>query len=148
PGISPWMWRDPMMFFGLLAGGHVLQRAFRAGQRAYRYAAAILLLLQVIQQWFLLCAPTLDEPRQRADKLQFYRHQTHAFGLGRVLVDNAQRFGPRIYLSRDVDKVMQGNLSSDGIHLSSDVVLLGLNPVNGWFKTVSVAVMQPPMALM
>jgi hypothetical protein len=43
---------------------------------------------------------------------------------------------------------MQGNLSSDGIHLSSDLVLLGLNPVNGWFKNVSVAVMQPPMALM
>jgi len=148
PGISPWMWRDPMMFFGLLAGGHMLQRALRAPQRAYRYAAAILLLLQIIQQWFLLAAPTLDEPRQRADKLQFYRHQGHAFGLARVLVDHAQRFGPRIYQSREVDKVMQGNLSSDGIHLSSDLVLLGLNPVNGWFKNVSVAVMQPPMALM
>ena len=148
PGISPFTFRDPMVFFGLLAGGHVLQRAFRARQRAYRYAAAILLLLQVIQQWFLLAAPTLDEPRRRADKLQFYRHQGHAVELARVLVDNAQRFGPRIYLSRDVDKVMQGNLSSDGIHLSSDLVLLGLNPVNGWFKNVSVAVMQPPMALM
>jgi hypothetical protein len=148
PGISPFTFRDPMVFFGLLAGGRVLQRAFQAPQRGYRYAAAILLLLQVIQQWFLLAAPTLDEPRQRADKLQFYRHQRHAVGLGRVLVDNAQRFGPRIYLSRDVDKVMQGNLSSDGIHLSSDLVLLGLNPVNGWFKNVSVAVMQPPMALM
>jgi hypothetical protein len=148
PGVSPFSFRDPMVFFGLLAGGHVLQRAFRARQRAYRYAAAILLLLQVIQQWFLLAAPTLDEPRQRADKLQFYRHQGHAFGLGRVLVDNAQRFGPRIYLSRDVDRVMQGNLSSDGIHLSSDLVLLGLNPVNGWFKNVSLAVMQPPMSLM
>ena len=148
PGISPWMWRDPMMFFGLLAGGQMLQRALRAPQRAYRYAAALLLLLQVIQQWFLFAAPALDQPRQRADKLQFYRHQGHAFGLARVLVDHAQRFGPRIYLSRDVDKVMQGNLSSDGIHLSSDLVLLGLNPVNGWFKNVSVAVMQPPMALM
>jgi len=126
----------------------MLQRALRAPQRAYRYAAALLLLLQVIQQWFLFAAPALDQPRQRADKLQFYRHQGHAFGLARVLVDHAQRFGPRIYLSRDVDKVMQGNLSSDGIHLSSDLVLLGLNPVNGWFKNVSVAVMQPPMALM
>jgi hypothetical protein len=148
PGISPWLFRDPMVFFGLLAGGHMLQRALRAGHRSYRYAAAILLLLQVLQQWFLLIAPTLDEPRQRADKLQFYRYQGHAFGLARVLVDNAQRFGPRIYLSPDVDKVMRGNLSSDGIHFSSDLVLLGLNPVNGWFKNVSLAVMQPPMALM
>src|ERR1044071_5773528 len=101
-----------------------------------------------MQQWYLLAAPVLDQPRQRADKLQFYRHQGHPVGLGRVLVDEARRFGPRIYLSRDVDKVMQGNLSSDGIHLSSDLVLLGLNPVNGWFKSVSVAAMQPPMALM
>ena len=148
PGISPFTFRDPMVFFGLLAGGHMLQRAFQARQSRYRYAAATVLLLQVTQQWFLLAAPVLDEPQQRAEKLQFYRHQGHAVGLGRVLVDIAGRFGPRIYLSRDVDKVMQGNLSSDGIHLSSDLVLLGLNPVNGWFKNVSVAVMQPPMALM
>ena len=146
PGISPWTFRDPMVFFGLLAGGHVLQRAFRAPQRAYRYAAAILLLLQVIQQSYVL--PLLWEPRERADKLQFYRYQGHPFGLGRVLVDQAARFGPRIYLSAVVDKVMQGNLSSDGIHFSSDLVLLGLNPVNGWFKNVSVTVMQPPMAFM
>ena len=148
PGISAFTFRDPMIFFSLLAGGHMLQRALGAQQRTYRYAAALLLLLQIVQQWFLLAAPTLDEPRQRADKLEFYRHQGHAVGLGRVLVDNAQRFGPRIYLSRDVDKVIQGNLSSDGIHLSSDLILIGLNPVNGWFKNVSVAVMQPPMGLM
>ncbi len=148
PGMAPFTFRDPTLFFGLLAGGHVLQRALQNRESAYRYAAGILLLLQAMQQWFLLAAPTLDQPRQRADKLQFYRYQGHPVGLGRVLVDEARRFGPRIYLSRDVDKVMQGNLSSDGIHLSSDLVLLGLNPVNGWFKSVSVAAMQPPMALM
>jgi hypothetical protein len=147
PGISPWTFRDPIVFFGLLAGGHVLQRAFQSPQRAYRYAAATLLLLQAVQQWYVLPRTLLWEPRQRADKLQFYRYQRHAVGLGRVLVD-AARYGPRIYLSALVDKVMQGNLSSDGIHLSSDLVLLGLNPVNGWFKNVSVTVMQPPMALM
>jgi hypothetical protein len=52
------------------------------------------------------------------------------------------------YLSRDVDKVMQGICRRTAFHLSSDLVLLGLNPVNGWFKSVSVAAMQPPMALM
>ncbi|HKE95463.1 MAG TPA: hypothetical protein VKB34_14210 [Povalibacter sp.] len=148
PGISPWTFRDPIVFFGLLAAGHVLQRAFQARERAYRYAAAILLLLQIIQQWYALPRTQLWEPRERADKLQFYRYQGHPFGLGRLLVDQAARFGPRIYLSREVDTVMRGNLSSDGIHFSSDLVLLGLNPVNGWFKNVSVAVMQPPMALM
>jgi len=137
-----------MLFFGLLAGSRVLEYALRAPRRVYRYGAATLLLLQVAQQWYLLPGPIVSEPRGRADKLQFYRHQRHPVGLGRVLVDEAARFGPRIYLSALVDKVMQGNLSADGIHLSSDLVLLGLNPVNGWFKNVSVTVMQPPMALM
>jgi hypothetical protein len=43
---------------------------------------------------------------------------------------------------------MHGRLSSDGVHFSSDLVLLGLNPVNGWFKNVSMDVMEPPVALM
>jgi hypothetical protein len=148
PAVALWMFRDPISFFGLLAGGRVLDRALRAPRPAYRYGAAALLLLQVVQQWYVLPRAILPEPRKRADKLQFYRYQGHPFGLGRVLVEQARRFGPRIYLSADVDKVMQGNLSSDGIHFSSDLVLLGLNPVNGWFKNVSVAVMQPPMSLM
>jgi hypothetical protein len=148
PGLSPWMFRDSMLFFGLLAGGWVLQRALRGPQLAYRYGAILLVLLQVVQQWHVATKPSLIEPPRRAYKLQFYRYQGHPFGLGRVLVDEANRFGPRIYLSPLVDYVLHGNLSSDGLHFSSDMVLLGLNPVNGWFKNVSVAVMQPPMAFM
>jgi hypothetical protein len=148
PGLSPWMFRDSMLFFGLLAGGWVLQRALRGPQPAYRYGAVLLVLLQVVQQWHVATEPSLVEPPKRAYKLQFYRYQRHPFGLGRILVDEAKRFGPRVYLSPLVDYVFHGNLSSDGLHFSSDMVLLGLNPINGWFKNVSVVVMQPPMSFM
>ena len=148
PAVSPWLFRDSMAFFGLLAGGWVLQRAFRGPQLAYKCAAALLVLLQVVQQWYVLPRASVPEVARRGDKLQFYRYQGHPFGLGRILVEDAKRFGPRIYLSPLVDYAMHGNLSSEGVHFSSDLVLLGLNPVNGWFKNVSVVVMQPPMSFM
>jgi len=148
PAVSPWIFRDSMEFFGLLAGGWMLQQAFRRPQLAYRCGAALLVLLQAVQQWYVLPRLSIPEVARRADKLQFYRYQGHPFGLGRILVEDAKRFGPRIYLSPLVDYAMHGNLSSDGIHFSSDLVLLGLNPVNGWFKNVSVVVMQPPMSFM
>jgi hypothetical protein len=100
PGLSPWMFRDSMLFFGLLAGGWVLQRALRGPQLAYRYGAILLVLLQVVQQWHVATKPSLIEPPRRAYKLQFYRYQGHPFGLGRVLVDEANRFGPRIICRR------------------------------------------------
>jgi len=148
PAVSPWIFRDSMEFFGLLAGGWVLQQAFRSPRLAYRCGATLLVLLQVVQQWYVLPRASVPEVARRGDKLQFYRYQGHPFGLGRILVEDAKRFGPRIYLSPLVDYAMHGNLSSDGIHFSSDLVLLGLNPVNGWFKNVSVVVMQPPMSFM
>jgi hypothetical protein len=148
PAVSPWIFRDSMEFFGLLAGGWVLQQAFRSPQLAYRCGAALLVLLQAVQQWYVLPRLSVPEVARRGDKLQFYRYQGRPFGLGRILVEDAKRFGPRIYLSPLVDYAMHGNLSSDGIHFSSDLVLLGLNPVNGWFKNVSVTVMQPPMSFM
>ena len=148
PALGPWQFRDPLLFFGLLAGGCVFQRALQAPQPAHRYAAATLLLLQTAQQMYVLPRSSLAELRGHDGRLLFYRYQGHPFGLGRVLVDQARRFGPRVYLSPEVEKAMRGTLSSDGVHFSSDLVLLGLNPVNGWFKNVSMTVMQPPPLLM
>ena len=148
PAVSPWIFRDSMEFFGLLAGGWMLQQALRSPQVIYRCGAVLLVLIQVVQQWHVLPRQSVPELAARGDRLQFYRHQRHPFGLGSILVGEATRFGPRVYLSPLVDQVMHGYLSADGIHFSSDLVLLGLNPVNGWFKNVSVTVMQPPMSFM
>jgi hypothetical protein len=144
PAVGNWLFRDPMLFFGLLAGGALLQSGMRG---RFQTAALVLLGLQVVQQYVVM-RPNVNEIRGRHPQLLFYRYQGQAVGLGRVLVDRAAQFGPRLYLSPDVDAAMRGRLSADGIHFSSDLVLLGLNPVNGWFKNVSMAAFYPPESLM
>ena len=144
PAMSTWLFRDPMLFFGVLAGGTLLQSASFG---RFRTGATLLLALQVVQQYVVM-APEIRTARGRNPDLLFYRHQGQAVGLGRVLVDRAAQFGPRLYLSPEVDRAMRGRLSADGIHFSSDLILLGLNPVNGWFKNVSMAAFHPPDSLM
>jgi hypothetical protein len=93
PAVGPWLFRDPMVFFGLLAGGSVLQTMLRTPRPAFRYGAVMLLLLQILQQAYVLPWPTPWSVRR--GNLMFYRYQGHPFGLGRVLVDEAKR-GPRV----------------------------------------------------
>ncbi len=143
PAIGNWLFGDPMTFFGLFAAGSVLQWAVRGPSRRYRHAAVFLILLQLVQQGVVIMWPNFVSLLAHRGDLLFYRYQGHAFGLGRTLVDHARRFGPRLYLSREVERAMYADLSVDGVHFSSDLVLLGLNPVNGWFKNVSMAVALP-----
>ena len=144
PAVSNWLFRDPMLFFGLLAGGALLQAAMR-GQ--YRAAAVFIVVVQLAQQYAVM-HPGIADARGVHPDLLFYRYQGQPVGLGRTLVDRAAQFGPRLYLSPDVDGKMRGRLSADGIHFSPDLLLLGLNPVNGWFKNVSMAAFYPPESLM
>jgi hypothetical protein len=144
PAVSNWVFRDPMLFFGLLAGGALLQSAIRG---RFGMAAALLVLLQIVQQYAVM-HPDIRAAANRNPELLFYRYQGQAVGLGRLLVDRAAQFGPRLYLSPEVDAAMRGDLSADGIHFSSDLILLGLNPVNGWFKNVSMTALYPPESLM
>jgi hypothetical protein len=144
PAVSNWSFRDPMLFFGLLAGGALFQSALRG---RFVMVAALLVLLQMVQQYAVM-QPRIREASSRNPDLLFYRYQGQAVGLGRLLVDRAAQFGPRLYLSPEVDAAMRGDLSHDGIHFSSDLILLGLNPVNGWFKNVSMAAFHPPDSLM
>jgi hypothetical protein len=144
PAVSNWAYRDPMLFFGLLAAGALLQAAMRG---RYRTAAVVVLVVQLAQQCGAMY-PSIVAARNHNPDLLFYRYQGHAVGLGKTLVDRAAEFGPRFYLSPEVDRAMRGDLSADGIHFSSDLALLGLNPVNGWFKNVSMAAFHPPDSLM
>jgi hypothetical protein len=43
---------------------------------------------------------------------------------------------------------MHGTLSPAGVHFSSDLVLIGLNPVNAWFKNVAMGAIYPPASMM
>ena len=140
-----WLFRDPMIFFGLMAAGPVLQRMYESSSaRPWVWG---LLLVQVAQQSATIW-PAVENWREHQGRLQFYQHQGHREGLANLLVDRAGRFGKRLYLSEDVRTLMRGSLSRHGIHVVTDLVFLGLNPINAWFKGVSMDRLYPSWALM
>jgi hypothetical protein len=141
-----WLFRDPMIFFGLLAAGFALQTGLdRTPQR--RGAIGILLALQLVQQMATMSVGFLNYYADR-DRLQFYRHQGRPVGLGQAMLDHAHRYGKRIYFSEDARELSRGSLSYLGVHFLTDFVFLGLNPINGWFKNVSMDELAPSYALM
>jgi hypothetical protein len=145
PAVGGYLFRDGITFFSVLLAGAVIQRGFGHHRALVRGAALALVLLQVFQQYSLVGGHYFAD---RGNGLLFYRYQEHPVRLARVLVDRAAEYGPRVYFSELVDEYTRGNLSPDGIHFSSDLVLHGLNPVNGWFKNVSMTTLYPPEALM
>jgi hypothetical protein len=147
PAVGAYLFRDGITFFGLLVAAHAFQRGIRSTRPLVQAAALLLVLVQSVQQAALVL-PNFVDVTARGDRLLFYRYQDRPSGLARVLVDSAARYGSRVYLSPAVDRRMRMGFSADGIHFSSDLVLHGLNPVNGWFKNVSMAALYPPVLLM
>jgi hypothetical protein len=80
--------------------------------------------------------------------LEFYRDQRHPVGIARTLLQHANAFGPRLYLSLRAQLLARGALSPYGIHEVTDLVFLGLNPINGYFKSVSMDRIHPSLSLM
>jgi hypothetical protein len=140
-----WLFRDPMLLFGLMAGGLVLQRLYDS--RTLRPVAWGLVVLQVAQQSVTIWPAALNW-RDHDGRLQFYAHQGRRDGLAGLLVERAGRYGTRLYLAEDVRTLMRGSLSRHGIHVVTDLVFLGLNPVNAWFKGVSMDRLYPSWGLM
>ena len=125
----------------------MLQRGLSSGG-AWQAAALLLLAVQIVHQGVAITAPGVGELVRHEGPFLFYKYQGHAVGLGTLLVEQARRFGPRVYLSPGVNDIMRGRLSGDGVHFSSDLVFLGLNPVNGWFKNVSMDRLAPASLIM
>jgi hypothetical protein len=142
-----WYFRDAMVLFGLLAGGLVVQRA--ADAMAGKRVASLRLLaaVQLAQQGALVWVAAGNVVAFR-DHMQFYRHQGQPAGLGAVLAAAARAHGSRLYVSEDVRNRLRGRLSADGIHVITDLSLLGLDPVNGWFKNISMDALYPSSILM
>jgi hypothetical protein len=147
PAVGGYLFRDGITFFSLLLAGRALQAWISSPRAVLRVAAIGAVVLQLFQQTAIE-ASSFTALSQQANALLFYRHQGHPVGLARVLVDRAAQYGSRVYLSPIVNGSMRRDFSADGIHFSSDLVLHGLSPVNGWFKNVSMAALYPPYALM
>jgi hypothetical protein len=142
-----WLFRDPMIFFAILAGGVWLQRAVDTFRPAWKMAIVCCVMMQVVQQGIAVW-PGLLSVVQQSRSLDFYRHQYHAVGIGEVITQRAASYGSRLYISEEVLERMRGQLSRDGLHSVTDLVFLGVNPVNASFKTVSMDQIYPSRALM
>ena len=140
-----WLFRDPMFLFGILAAGPVLQRAMDAPHAWLRKLALGLLVLQSFQQWQAI----------RPAVVQYFgnRHSGQFAAPGPLdLVKTIDRhtpsYGKRIYLSLRAQRLARGQLTDLGIFVVTDLALRGLNPVNAWFKTVSMDRLYPSMWFM
>ena len=142
-----WMFRDPMVLFGLLAGGAALQHGLDSPRRRWQIVILLLLAAQLLQQAAAV-RPAFVQVVGRGGPLLFYRHQQAPFGLARLLATRAGTFGPRLYVSEAVRRQLRGNLSPLGVHFITDLVVFGLNPINGWFKNVSMDRLHPSQQLM
>jgi len=148
--VSPsggWLFKDPLVILALLASIPWLQRQLDHPRRWRQRLALVLVIAQVGQQAATIWPGVHDFYLARG-RLDFYRHLGTPFGLGADIIAAAETNGRRIYLSPQLDSWTRGQLSSIGLYSSSDLALLGLNPVNGWFKGVSMDHISPSAMLM
>jgi hypothetical protein len=142
-----WQFRDPMVFFGLLAAAVTIASALRQHRHAIRVAVGVLIVVQIAQQSVVVgkyLRGYLDQP----GAMGFYRDQGHPTGFGAIVVRHAEQYGRRIYLSDAAHQLSRGFLAPSGIYVPTDYALLGLNPVNGWFKNISMDRLYPSPMLM
>ena len=141
-----WLFRDPMVFFGLLTAAAVVPVALDAPGRLRQIALA-LVALQVGQQ-VIVVSRELKDPWRGVTQLEWYKHQRQPYGVGAAMVRAANRYGKRVYFSPAATDLSRGYLSRAGVHAVTDYALLGLNPVNVWFKNVSMDRIHPSWVLM
>jgi hypothetical protein len=142
-----WVFRDPMVFFGLLAAILTITSVLQRRSHAMRVAIGLLVVVQIAQQSAIIgrdIRPYLDGRRV----LRFYRDQGTPTGFGAIVVRLAAEHGTRIYLSNNAHQLSRGFLTPSGIYVPTDYALLGLNPVNGWFKNISMDRFYPSPMLM
>jgi len=137
-----WFFRDPMVFFGLLAAGVALQRGIDARHTRWPLIAVALIAAQLVQQGAAL-RPSFEVLANQVGPLHFYRYQQAPVRLAALLSDRARTYGPRLYTSEAVRQRLRGRMADLGIHSITDLVLFGLNPINGWFKNVSTDRIHP-----
>ncbi len=141
-----WLFRDPLVFFAILGGGAALQGLLDSPRRWLGRAAWALVLVQAWQQAIGVQAAAV-EYNSHATLARFVQTPPHE-GLCEMLQAHTGRFGRRVYLSPVVDRIIRGGLTGLGLHAGTDLTLCGLNPVNAWFKVVSMDDLYPSQFLM
>ena len=146
---GPWFFRDPLTLFGLLAAAAALQRLWQHGLRAVA-VVGVAAALAMAAQATLVARHALETYTStlRTSTFGFYRNQGARTGAGLWFAQVGEAHGRRVYLAPEAEAAMRKELSASGIYASSDLVFLGLNPVNGWFKNISMDRLYPSTSLM
>ena len=142
-----WVFRDPMVFFGLLAAIVTIGSALQRRSHAMRVAIGLLAVVQIAQQSATVSRDIRPYLNGRS-VLRFYKDQGTSIGFAATIQRQAAEHGRRIYLSNGAHQLSRGFLTPSGIYVPTDYALLGLNPVNGWFKNISMDRFYPSPMLM
>ena len=141
-----WLFRDPLVFFAIIGGGVALQSLLDSPRQWVRRAVWVLVLVQAGQQVTVVQAAAV-EYNSHVELARFVQAPPSE-DLCAAVQPHTGRFGRRVYLSPAVDEVIRGGLTKLGLHAGTDLALCGLNPVNAWFKVVSMDALYPSAILM
>lgn len=144
-----WFFRDPALLFGFLTAGKGLTLWHAARSPGAPWLKAIL-ALQCVQLVLAMAPGMLVVYRHRGGNVQFYSgHHEETFK--QWLGERTHGLGGRLYLSPRIARDLLGEravYASLGLLGTGDFNRLGLAPVNGYFKGVSMDTLHPSLFLM
>ncbi len=139
-----WLFRDGLTLTGLAAGALGLEWLRR--QPRLGAFVGLLLGLQAFQSLAVAVPPF--HAALTDETAGVFSQTGETSPTLEWLGEAAAAHGPRILMGPSVSRDIRMRLSDRGVYAASDLVLAGLEPVNGWFKGTSQDLIAPSRALM
>lgn len=139
-----WLFRDGLTLTGLAAGALGLEWLRRQPRLAL--PVGLLLAFQAFQVVAIAVPPLQAALTDRIEGV--FRQTGETSPTLAWLVEAGETHGPRLLLAPQAGRDVRMRLTDRGLYAASDLVLAGLQPVNGWFKGTSQDVIAPSRALM
>ncbi len=148
-----WLARDPLILFGMLTAAMLLSSILKSGTLFQKRVGGFLLASQLIHITLghvpLIASIGFDYNASKASVTHTrYAGEGAPSKLKSWLTDNGGRKGQRIFLSKQIQDELSINWRDEGIYGNTDLTLLGLTVVTGWFKNISMDSIYPSRALM
>lgn len=139
-----WLYRDGLVMFGLVAAGCCFSGSSDSWPSWLSRWTKPLLVAQVLQlvvvSYPAVHRVVFDEERG----MHFYENLGRPGGLPGWIKSHAGGEGTRVLTS---SAFMRSGFVSDGMYGITDLTFLGLEPLNGWFKSVSMDRLYPSRCL-
>lgn len=142
-----WLYRDSATLFGLLAAGSTLSLWRRHGHVAKR-VVGVALIIQAVQVALVALPPALFVYSHRDENVRFYEGP-RATEFADWVEEATGGSRARTFLSPGVTRLLISErpyLADLGLLATGDLEPVGLLPVNGYFKNVSMDSLHPSLA--